>query len=283
MEIVRTVRDMQSAAERLRGAGKRIGLVPTMGYLHQGHTSLIRIARQHSDAVVTTIFVNPAQFGPKEDFERYPRDFPRDETLAREAGTDILFCPEVKDMYAEGFRTYVTTEQVEDILEGKFRPGHFRGVTTVVAKLFNIARPHLAVFGQKDAQQAFIVQKMVHDLNFALQIIVAPIVREADGLAMSSRNVYLNPTERSNATSLFKALHRAEQLVSSGERSVASVRKAVETMLQAGSPEQIDYIAFVRPDTFAETERIDPPAVLVALAARFGRTRLIDNLLISVS
>lgn len=283
MEIVRTVREMQSAADRLRGAGEKIGLVPTMGFLHQGHASLIRIARQNSDAVVTTIFVNPMQFGPKEDFERYPRDLPRDETLAKEAGTDILFCPEVKDMYAEGFRTYVTMEHVEDILEGKFRPGHFRGVTTVVAKLFNIAKPHLAVFGQKDAQQVFIVQKMAHDLNFGIQIVVAPIVREPDGLAMSSRNVYLNPAERSNATTLFKALHHAEQLVHSGERSVALVRKAMESVLQAGNPEQIDYIAFVRPDTFREIDRIDPPGALAAIAVRFGRTRLIDNLLIRVS
>jgi pantoate--beta-alanine ligase len=282
MQIITTVREMQEWSERSRMSGTRIGVVPTMGYLHRGHTSLIEKAREVSDQVITTIFVNPTQFGPGEDFERYPRDAERDRLLASAAGTDVLFFPDVREMYPEGYATYVEVENVSSILEGRFRPTHFRGVTTVVLKLLNITKPHVAVFGQKDAQQAFIIQKMVRELNLDVAIVVAPIVREPDGLALSSRNIYLNETERANATVLFKSLQHAERRVHAGERSVATLRSEMQELIAGGKPTQVDYIAFIQPDRFQEVERIEPPAVLIALAVRFGSTRLIDNLLIRI-
>lgn len=282
MQVIRTIREMQDLSERMRLSRKRVGVVPTMGYLHAGHTSLIEKARELSEFVVTTIFVNPTQFGPHEDFERYPRDFERDHLLAARAGSDVLFSPEVREMYPEGYATYVEVEHVSKVLEGKFRPTHFRGVTTVVMKLLNITKPHVAVFGQKDAQQAFIVRKMVQELNLDVAIHVAPIVREPDGLAMSSRNVYLSPSERDNATVLFKSLQLAEQRIQAGERSVEQLRSEMLSLLASGNPTQVDYVAFVRPDTFQEIEQIEPPSVLVLLAVRFGSTRLIDNMLINV-
>jgi pantoate--beta-alanine ligase len=282
MEIVRSIADMQTQAERLRREGKSIGIVPTMGFLHDGHLSLIARARKETNIVVTTLFVNPAQFGPNEDLEQYPRDRVRDEKLAAEAGTDILFMPEARDMYPEGYRTYVVTEELAGILEGKIRPTHFRGVTTVVMKLFQIVKPHIAVFGQKDAQQAAIIRQMIRDLNLDVRLIVAPIVREADGLAMSSRNVYLNPDERKSAVALWKSLRFAEEAIGSGERSLAVVRSGMEAMLQEARASSIDYIAFVHPNTFREIDQIEPPEVLIALAVRFGRTRLLDNAIVSV-
>jgi pantoate--beta-alanine ligase len=282
MEVIRTIGDMQTWSEQTRMSGKRIGVVPTMGYLHAGHTSLMERARRQSDAVITTVFVNPTQFGPGEDYERYPRDFEHDRALAARAGTDVLFVPDVREMYPEGYATYVEVEQVSRMLEGKFRPTHFRGVTTVVLKLLHITKPHLAVFGQKDAQQAFIVRKMVRELNLDVAIDVAPIVREPDGLAMSSRNVYLSPSERARATVLFRSLQLAEQRIQAGERSVESVRTAMLNLIASGNPTQVDYVAFVRPETFQEIQEIEPPAVLALLAVRFGSTRLIDNMLINV-
>lgn len=273
---------MQAWSEQTRMSGKRIGVVPTMGYLHAGHTSLMERTRRQSDAVITTVFVNPTQFGPGEDYERYPRDFEHDRALAARAGTDVLFVPDVREMYPEGYATYVEVEQVSRMLEGKFRPTHFRGVTTVVLKLLHITKPHLAVFGQKDAQQAFIVRKMVRELNLDVAIDVAPIVREPDGLAMSSRNVYLSPSERARATVLFRSLQLAEQRIQAGERSVESVRTAMLNLIASGNPTQVDYVAFVRPETFQEIHEIEPPAVLALLAVRFGSTRLIDNMLINV-
>ncbi|HEX9829227.1 MAG TPA: pantoate--beta-alanine ligase [Bacteroidota bacterium] len=282
MHIITAVREMQETAEQLRREGKRVGVVPTMGYLHAGHTSLIAKARELSDVVITTIFVNPTQFGPGEDFERYPRDFERDRSLAEKAGSEIIFHPDVKEMYPEGFATYVEVEHGSTILEGKFRPTHFRGVTTVVLKLLNITKPHVAVFGQKDAQQAFLIQKMVGELNVDVSIVVAPIVREPDGLALSSRNVYLTPSERERALQLFRSLKFAEERIRNGERSVAALRTEMERMIQSAQPSQIDYIAFVRPDQFQEIEHLQPPSVLAALAVRFGKTRLIDNSIINV-
>jgi pantoate--beta-alanine ligase len=282
MEVIRTIGDMQAWSEQTRMSGKRIGVVPTMGYLHAGHTSLMERTRRQSDAVITTVFVNPTQFGPGEDYERYPRDFEHDRALAARAGTDVLFVPDVREMYPEGYATYVEVEQVSRMLEGKFRPTHFRGVTTVVLKLLHITKPHLAVFGQKDAQQAFIVRKMVRELNLDVAIDVAPIVREPDGLAMSSRNVYLSPSERARATVLFRSLQLAEQRIQAGERSVESVRTAMLNLIASGNPTQVDYVAFVRPETFQEIQEIEPPAVLALLAVRFGSTRLIDNMLINV-
>jgi pantoate--beta-alanine ligase len=274
---------MQSLAESLRSRGNRIGVVPTMGYLHEGHLSLVRLARTLCDTVIVTLFVNPTQFGPNEDLERYPRDFERDQRLASLAGSDILFSPVAEDMYPDGYTTVVEVEGVSAILEGKFRPAHFRGVTTVVAKLLNITKPHVAVFGQKDAQQAFLIQKMARDLNFDVRIHVGPTVREHDGLALSSRNVYLDPNERSRATALFRSLKHAEALIQRGERSLERVRAEVADLLSEARPSKVDYIAFVKPDSFNEVESLEPPSVLVALAVWFGSTRLIDNMLIPIS
>ena len=283
MRIVNTIREMQSLAESFRTQRKKIGVVPTMGYLHAGHVSLIKTARELSDVVITTIFVNPTQFGPSEDFERYPRDFERDQKLASDAGADIIFSPLQDEMYAPGFGTYVEVEDISKALEGKFRPTHFRGVTTIVAKLLNITKPHVAVFGQKDAQQAFLIRKMAADLNFDVSIIIAPIVREADGLALSSRNVYLNLDERQRATALYKSLKRAELLINQGERSADKLHIEMEKILTDANPTQVDYIVFVNPDSFKEVGTLTPPAVLVALAVRFDSTRLIDNMIMKIA
>lgn len=283
MQIVNTIREMQRLAESFRTQRKKIVVVPTMGYLHAGHVSLVKTAREVSDVVITTIFVNPTQFGPGEDFERYPRDFERDQKLASEAGTDILFCPQRDEMYTPGFATYVEVEDVSKILEGKFRPTHFRGVTTVVAKLLNITKPHVAVFGQKDAQQAFLIRKMAADLNFDVSIIIAPIVREPDGLALSSRNGYLTPDERQRATALYKSVKRAELLISQGVRSADKLHTEIKKILIDANPTQVDYIAFVDPDSFKEVGTLTPPTVLVALAVRFGSTRLIDNMIMKIA
>jgi pantoate--beta-alanine ligase len=289
IQILKTIGEMQQSSDRFRHEKKRIAIIPTMGCLHRGHTSLIKHARSLADIVITTIFVNPIQFGPNEDYNRYPRNFERDQAIAGEAGTDIIFAPDVTDMYPNGMSalrgtsSFVEVEGVSDLLEGKFRPKHFRGVTTVVAKLFNITKPHIAIFGQKDAQQAFIIRKMVKDLNFDIDIVVAPIVREADGLAMSSRNIYLNEIERKNALVLFRSLQHAEKRIQQGERSVTLLREEMRNIIQLGSPTQIDYIAFVNPATFSEMEHLEPPEILVALAVRFGATRLIDNFLIPIT
>ncbi|MEP0823113.1 MAG: pantoate--beta-alanine ligase [Ignavibacterium sp.] len=283
METVTRIGEMQSRAEELRRKGAMIGVVPTMGYLHDGHLSLVARARKEADVVVTTLFVNPTQFGPGEDFERYPRDPENDERLASRAGTDILFMPATEEMYPAGFKTYVLTEGLSTVLEGAFRPTHFRGVTTVVMKLFHIVKPHLAVFGQKDAQQAAIISQMVRDMNLDIRLIIAPIVRESDGLAMSSRNVYLSPEERKNAVALFRSLRFAEDAVRRGERRVETIRNGMEEILRNAHVSAVDYVAFVRPGTFEVVERIDPPDILVALAVRFGKTRLIDNIVLPVS
>ncbi len=282
MEIIRSIRDMQRRADEIRRSGKTIGVVPTMGSLHEGHTSLIGIARGKSDVVVTTVFVNPTQFGPGEDFERYPRDLARDAALAEEAGTDLIFAPGEKEMYPEGFSTSVVPEAGVSILEGAIRPGHFRGVTTVVAKLFHATKPHVAVFGQKDAQQAFVVQRMIRDLNLDIELVVAPIVREPDGLAKSSRNVYLNAEDRAKASLLHRALQEAESMILKGERKAESIRSAVLALLADGKATNVDYVAIVDPETFTEVDHLEPPSVLVLLAVRFGSTRLIDNMLLSV-
>jgi pantoate--beta-alanine ligase len=283
LKIFKTVREMQDVCEHFRCKGKRIAVVPTMGSLHAGHTSLIERARSLADIVVTTIFVNPTQFGPTEDFSRYPRNFEQDHSIAQKAGTDIIFYPDVAEMYPAGFGTIVEVEGVSNILEGAIRPGHFRGVTTVVAKFLNITKPHRALFGQKDAQQAFIIRKMVKDLNLDVEIILAPIVRESDGLALSSRNVYLHKTERQNALVLFRSLQHVEKRILQGERSITVLRKEMVNLIESGAPKQIDYVAFVHPATFSETERLEPPEILVALAVRFGSTRLIDNFLIPIT
>ncbi|MBI3006508.1 MAG: pantoate--beta-alanine ligase [Ignavibacteriales bacterium] len=282
MNIISTVAEMQAEASRLRAEGRKIGVVPTMGYLHEGHASLIRRAKEICDVVVVTIFVNPTQFGPGEDFDRYPRDFQRDSEIALKCGADIIFRPDKQEMYPEGYKTYIEVEDISSTFEGKIRPGHFRGVATIVAKLLHATHPHIAVFGQKDAQQSYVIRQMVHDLNFDVEIVVAPIVREPDGLALSSRNVYLKNGQRASAVFLYKSLQHVENRVKSGERSVAKLRAEMEEILKKGNPTQIDYVAFVRPSTFTEIETIETPEVLIALAVRFGSTRLIDNIIVSV-
>ena len=282
MKIISSIREMQKTADELRLQGKRIGVVPTMGYLHEGHLSLVKHAREKSDVVILTIFVNPTQFGPSEDFKRYPRDFERDCRLAEGAGCDILFTPETAEMYPQLFLTYIEVEKLSKMLEGKFRPTHFRGVTTVVAKLFNITKPHVAVFGQKDAQQAIIIKRMARDLNFDIEIIAAPIIRELDGLAMSSRNVYLDPVERTEAPLLRRSLDLAENMVRKGERDVKKIIEGMETLITSKKNATLDYVAVVDPDSLADLRELESKRqVLIAVAIRIGNTRLIDNTLIA--
>ncbi len=281
MKVVTSVREMQRLAEAWRRQGRRIGFVPTMGFLHVGHLSLIRIAKQRSDIVVVSIFVNPTQFGPKEDFKKYPRDLTRDKKLAAGAGCDVLFVPRTQDMYPQGYATYVTVEGLSKGLCGRSRPTHFRGVTTVVAKLFHIVKPHLAVFGQKDAQQAVILQRMTGDMNFDTRILVAPIVREKDGLAMSSRNVYLSAGERKQALVLSRALRKARQMVSKGERKASVIKNAIIQLIRGAKDAVIDYVEVVHPETLEDLTLFEDRA-LVVLAVKFGSTRLIDNTLIKV-
>ena len=282
IQVVKTIREMQDIAERFRCNGKILAVVPTMGFLHRGHTRLIELALSRADIVITTIFVNPTQFAPNEDFHRYPRDFDHDTMLAADAGTDIIFFPDAAEMYPQKFYSKVEVERASKILEGAFRPAHFQGVTTVVAKLFHITKPHIAIFGQKDAQQAFLVRKMVIDLNFDIDIFIAPIVREKDGLALSSRNIYLSETERKNARLLYQSLQYASYRIHAGVKSVTELHAEMEDIIQSGHPTQIDYIAFINPEKFEEVEILEPPDLLIALAVRFGGTRLIDNICIQL-
>jgi pantoate--beta-alanine ligase len=282
MRIISTIREMQRAAENLRLQGKRIGVVPTMGYLHEGHLSLIRLARKKSDVVVVTIFVNPTQFGPDEDLNRYPRDLERDRRLAEVTGCDVLFAPKVSEMYPEEYLTYVQVNKLSSILEGEFRPTHFRGVATVVTKLFNITKPHVAIFGQKDAQQAIIIRQMVRDLNLDVDVLVAPIVRDADGLAMSSRNIYLSPHQRTGALVLRKALGLAQRMIHSGERDAGKIRKRMRQLITSGRHIDPDYVAIADAETLEGLPKLGKGRrTLVALAARIGKTRLIDNIIVT--
>jgi pantoate--beta-alanine ligase len=276
MEIIPSVDAMQDFALQARRQGRRIGFVPTMGYLHEGHLSLVRIAEDRCDLKVLSIFVNPIQFLPGEDLARYPRDFGRDEALCRAAGVDVIFYPEPADMYRDGFSILVEEKALSQGLCGASRPGHFAGVTTVVAKLFNIVMPDVAVFGQKDAQQARVIRRMARDLNFPVEIVIGPIVREADGLAMSSRNKYLSPREREEALGLRRALDLAVSRVAEGQRDVAGLKAAMLELLRRMPSARVDYIEFVDDDTLAPVTAIDRP-VLVVLAVWIGKTRLIDN------
>ncbi len=284
MRIIASLPEIQKVAESLRQQEKTIAVVPTMGFLHEGHASLIRIAREKADAVITTIFVNPTQFAPNEDFNRYPRDLERDIHTASGAGTDVLFTPSAEVMYPAGYHTTVLVEEISARLEGVFRPTHFRGVTTVVAKLFHLTKPHFAVFGQKDAQQAVIIKKMVSDLNFDIEIIIGPTVREKDGLAMSSRNVYLTESERRQSTALHRSLELAKALIHNGERDVERVLAAMRELILAEPSAKIDYVSIADPETLEECSRLrSGHEVLVSLAVRIGTTRLIDNCTIAVS
>jgi len=272
--------EIQLRALELRRQGLKIGFVPTMGALHEGHMSLVKIARGLSDVVVVSVFVNPIQFGPSEDYARYPRDIERDSAMCEAAGVDVFFAPEARDMYLPDSSVYVVEERLSAGLCGAFRPGHFRGVLTVVAKLFNMTQPHLAVFGQKDAQQARIVKRMVRDLNFPIQIVVAPTYREADGLAMSSRNAYLSPSERRAAPGLYAALKETEKAFLGGERNARVLRDIAIGKL-ARTPEfRVEYLEIVDDETLERVETVSRPA-LVAAAVHLGRTRLIDNIVLS--
>lgn len=281
MRIISSIREMQQQAERWRSEGKKIALVPTMGYLHRGHLSLMRAVRDKADLVVASIFVNPTQFGPGEDFERYPRDLDRDSSLAAEAGVDVIFSPAAAEMYPAGYQTYVEVTEVTLPLCGQNRPGHFRGVTTVVTKLFNIVKPHLAIFGEKDFQQLVAIRRMAGDLNMDVEIIGHPIVRETDDLALSSRNVYLNPEQSSSALRLNRALKEAQRLIDAGERQSETILSKVKEILQQGGDVRIDYAQLCRPDTLEDVSQVEDP-VLLALAVRVGATRLIDNRVLSV-
>jgi pantoate--beta-alanine ligase len=279
MRIISSVQEMQQSALAMKRGGRRIGLVPTMGFLHEGHLSLVKIAKHHADVVVLTLFVNPTQFGPTEDLSRYPRDFDRDQRLCAEAGVDILFAPENSAMYAPDASVAVIEEKLSRGLCGVSRPVHFRGVVTVVSKLFNICQPDVAVFGEKDAQQVRVIRRLVRDLNFPVEVISGPTIREPDGLAMSSRNVNLSPEERKQALCLRNALSRAEVLYRSGERDAARIHASMAEAVAMEPLAAIDYIEIVDDSTLEPVARTDKPT-LVAMAVKFSKTRLIDNIVL---
>lgn len=280
MKIVETIKQVRQIIALQKKQGKRIGLVPTMGALHQGHLSLIRLAKKHSDFVVVSIFVNPTQFGPNEDYKKYPRDLKKDAVLCKTAESDLIFFPNVKEVYPQGFCTYVNVEKLTEGLCGVSRPGHFRGVATVVCKLFNIVQPDAAVFGQKDAQQLAVIKQMTKDLYLPVKIIGGPIVREADGLAMSSRNAYLTPEERKQAVALYRALKLAEDMVKSGKRKAESVKREMAKLLRRDAPlGEIDYIEIVDNETLKPIKQIQNDT-LFAVAVKFPNARLIDNVVV---
>ena len=279
MEIIGTVEQMQKKSEALRLGGHTIALVPTMGFFHEGHLELMRVGKKLADKLIISIFVNPTQFGPAEDFGEYPKDTEGDLARAREVGVDIIFSPSVNEMYPEGFQTNVQVEKATQHLCGISRPVYFNGVTTVVAKLFNMTMPHLAVFGQKDYQQLMVISRMVADLNMPIKIIPVPTVRESDGLAMSSRNSYLNPEERKSALCLKKSLDLADKMFRGGEKDVSVIKNAVVSLIQGHPFTEIDYVSLCDPVTFEDIETLGEKNLL-ALAVRVSKTRLIDNCLL---
>ncbi|MFQ5997649.1 MAG: pantoate--beta-alanine ligase [Dehalococcoidales bacterium] len=276
MKIIETIAEMRQLRKQL---AEPVGFVPTMGYFHEGHLSLIRRARVENTSLVVSIFVNPTQFGPQEDFDTYPRDPQRDLAILEKERADIVFMPPVAEMYPPDFDSWVEVGKVAERLEGASRPGHFRGVATVVAKLFNIVQPNKAYFGQKDAQQAIVIKKMVADLNMNLEIIVLPTVREPDGLAMSSRDYYLNAEERQAATVLYQALTLAQGLWARGERDAERIRQEMRALIQKEPRATIDYVSIAEPETLEELNTVEPPA-LVSLAVEIGGVRLIDNVVV---
>ena len=278
MRIVYDVKEMQEIADKYRQWEKTIGFVPTMGYLHEGHLSLVRQAKKDNDVVFVSIFVNPAQFAPNDDLDKYPRDIKRDEELLKNENTDFLFYPTVDTMYPNNFQTYVSVENLTKVLEGASRPTHFRGVTTVVNKLFNITKPHRAYFGKKDAQQLIVIKRMAEDLNIDIEIIGMPIVREKDGLAMSSRNKYLNEKERKEAVCLYQSLNKAQELVDSGISDTNEIKSQMENVIKSYSIPKIDYININSLTTLKSLDRIKRKDTLISLAVFVGKTRLIDNL-----
>lgn len=279
MKVIRAIGEMKAARSKLRGS---VGFVPTMGYLHEGHLELARRARAENRNVIVSIFVNPTQFGPKEDYESYPRDAERDLAMLKKEAVNIVFMPSVEEMYPPRYSTWVNVEKVTERLEGAIRPGHFRGVATVVTKLFNMIQPDKAYFGQKDAQQLVVIKKMVADLNMNLEVVAVPTVREPDGLAMSSRNVYLSPEERKAALVLYESLKLAQKLWEEGERNADVIRKQMTSLIQSEPrAERIDYVSIADAETLEELDRIDRPA-LVSLAVKIGTPRLIDNIVLGV-
>jgi len=274
MRVVKTIPDIRALRQKLNGT---VGFVPTMGFLHEGHLALVKRAKVENPTVIVSIYVNPTQFSPREDFGAYPRDLDRDLELLRREGVDIVFVPSDDEMYPPEFSSWVAVEKVTERLEGAIRPGHFRGVATVVAKLFNIIQPSRAYFGQKDAQQVAVIKRMVVDLNMGIEIVGVPTVREGDGLAMSSRNIYLSHRERQAATILFKALTLARQLRQSGEKDAEKIRRQMTSLIQEEPLAQIDYVSIADDETLEELNLLDRPAV-ASLAVRIGKTRLIDNM-----
>ena len=276
MKVVETISEMRQVRS---GLTEPMGFVPTMGYLHEGHISLVKQAREETASVVASIFINPTQFGPQEDFKDYPRDTERDLAMLEKEGTDIVFMPSTEEMYPERFSSWVEVSKVTERLEGATRPTHFKGVTTVVAKLFNIVQPTRAYFGQKDVQQALVIRKMVTDLNMNLEVVTCATVRESDGLAMSSRNTYLNPEERKAATVLYRSLELAKQLYSQGERDAERIRREMTALIEQQPPAKIDYVSVADTETLEELETIEK-AALVSLAVKIGKPRLIDNVVL---
>ncbi|MGD9364059.1 MAG: pantoate--beta-alanine ligase [Desulfobacteraceae bacterium] len=282
MEIIEANSELRKAVKKARRKGQSIGFVPTMGYLHEGHLSLMRQARQDNDVVVVSIFVNPTQFGPNEDLDAYPRDFARDKALMAAENVDLAYFPSIEQLYPEGYTTYVNVEgPMSQVLCGRSRPVHFRGVTTIVTKLFHLVSPDRAYFGQKDAQQVAIIQQMVKDLDFDLEVVVCPIVREADGLAMSSRNTYLSPQHRADAVVLSQSLFKARDMISKGERQAEAILRHIEANIRAVPDAVIDYIAIVDAQTLSDVSWLDGE-ILIAIAVKLSGTRLIDNIRIRV-
>ena len=279
MNVLTTIEAMRSASRAAKTAGKRVGFVPTMGALHEGHLSLVRSAKAQCDVVAASIFVNPTQFGPNEDFSKYPRAFERDRELFAKEGVELLFAPAVEEMYPAGAVTYVTVEGMSERLCGKSRPGHFRGVTTVVCKLFNIVEPDIAFFGQKDAAQVAIIRRMVRDLDIPVEIAVCPIVREADGLAMSSRNTYLDLQQRKAALVLYRSLQKVKREFESGESNAAKLAEQGRKLFAQEPSVRLDYLEIVAPDNLEALDNVESSA-LVAVAAFLGATRLIDNFIL---
>ncbi len=276
MQVIETIAEMRQVRKQLEGP---VGFVATMGYFHEGHLSLVRRARTDNPSVVVSIFVNPAQFGPHEDFNTYPRDLPRDLALLEKERVDVVFAPPVEEMYPPGFNSWVDIEGVTERLEGASRPGHFRGVATVVNKLFNIIQPDISYFGQKDAQQALVIRKMVRELNMGIEIVTLPTVREPDGLATSSRNAYLNPEDRKAAPILHRALCLAQELRGKGEKDAEKIRQQMRELILKEPLAKIDYVSIADPETLEEMEEVKAPA-LALLAVKIGKTRLIDNVVV---
>ena len=276
MQIINHIPEMQRWSETQRLAGKKIACVPTMGFLHEGHLSLVREGKRRGDVVVVTIFVNPMQFNQASDFDKYPRNVEHDQRMLEEVGTDVLFYPTAPEMYPENFQTVVEVDNVSKPLCGAFRPGHFRGVTTVVAKLFNIVKPHFALFGEKDFQQCVVIQRMVKDLNFDLEIIPMPTIRETDGIAMSSRNARLNESERQTSLCISRALNSAQEMVTRGERNTEAVLQMVQDTLSKDGGVRLEYASLCHPETLEEASRVSGPTLL-AIAVWVGNVRLIDN------